>query len=136
LSTCTSQWLTSLKNLPLIDTSNWTRVTHTNKILKLENMDDDRCYVEFYFYDKLPSLRPSDMSDPFVKHVRHTRFGSIRRETYMILHDNLLTHPANCCRHSANCSRHSANCFMHSTICCMHSTSCCMHSASGCGHRS
>jgi hypothetical protein len=49
-------------------------------ILKLEYMDEDGCYVELYFYDKLTSLRPSDMSDLAVKHVRGTRFGSVRRE--------------------------------------------------------
>jgi hypothetical protein len=32
-------------------------------------MDDDGCYVQLYFYDKLSSLKPSDMSDPSVKHV-------------------------------------------------------------------
>jgi hypothetical protein len=61
-------------------------------ILKLENMDEDRCYVELYFYEKLSSLRPSDMSDPAIKHVWGTRFGSVRRETCMILHGNLLPH--------------------------------------------
>jgi hypothetical protein len=30
-------------------TSNWVRVTHTCKILKLENMDDDGCYAQLYF---------------------------------------------------------------------------------------
>jgi hypothetical protein len=62
-------------------------------IWKLENMDDDGgCYVELYFYDKLSSLRPSDMSNSSVKHVWGIRFGSIRCETCMILHDNLLPH--------------------------------------------
>jgi hypothetical protein len=44
-------------------------VTRTYEILKLENMDEDRCYVELYFYDKLSSLRLSNMSDPSVEHV-------------------------------------------------------------------
>jgi hypothetical protein len=71
-------------------------------------MDDDGCYVQLYFYDKLLSLRPSGMSDSSMKHVRCTKFGSVRRETCMILHGNLLPHRANCCRHSTNCSKHSA----------------------------
>jgi hypothetical protein len=45
------------------------RATRTCKIIKLENMDEDGCYVELYFYDKLSSLRLSNMSDPSVKHV-------------------------------------------------------------------
>jgi hypothetical protein len=32
-------------------------------------MDEDGCYVELYFYDKLSSLKPLDMSGPAVKHV-------------------------------------------------------------------
>jgi hypothetical protein len=48
-------------------------------------MDEDGYYVELYFYDKLSSFRPSDMSDPSVKHVWGTRFDSIRHETCMIL---------------------------------------------------
>jgi hypothetical protein len=75
---------------------------------KVRNMNDDRCYVQLYFYDKLPSLRPSDMFDPSVKKVRCTKFDSIRRETCMIIRGNLLPHPANCCRHLTNCSRHLA----------------------------
>jgi hypothetical protein len=110
-------------------TSYWARVTHTCEILKLENMDENGCYIELYFYNKLSSLRPSDMSNPSVKHVWGTRFGSIRCETCMVLHGNLLHHPANCCRHSINRSRHSANY-------CMHLTSCCIHSASSCRLRS
>jgi hypothetical protein len=43
-------------------------------------------------YDKLSSLRPSNMSNPSVKHVRYIRFDSIRHETCMILYSNLLTH--------------------------------------------
>jgi hypothetical protein len=43
-------------------------------------MDEDGCYVQLYFYDKLSSLRSSDMSDPFMRHVRGTRFGYIRRD--------------------------------------------------------
>jgi hypothetical protein len=31
-------------------------------------------------YDKLSSLRPSDMLAPFVRHVKGTRFNSIRRD--------------------------------------------------------
>jgi hypothetical protein len=46
-----------------------TRVTRTCEIVKLENMDEDGCYIELCFYDKLLSLRPSDMSDPSVKYV-------------------------------------------------------------------
>jgi hypothetical protein len=113
----------------LITTSKWARVTRTCEILKLENMDEDRCYVELYFYNKLSSLKPSNMSGLPIKHIRGTKFGSIRRETCMILRGNLLPHPANCCRHLVNCCMQSASC-------CMHSTSCCMHSASGCGHQS
>jgi hypothetical protein len=30
-------------------TSNWARATHTCEILKLENMDEDGCYVQLYF---------------------------------------------------------------------------------------
>jgi hypothetical protein len=30
-------------------TSNWARGTRTYEILKLENMDEDRCYVQLYF---------------------------------------------------------------------------------------
>jgi hypothetical protein len=55
-------------------------VTRTYEILNLQNMDDDGCYVQLYFYDKLSSLKPSDMSDPSVRHVRGTRFGCIRRD--------------------------------------------------------
>jgi hypothetical protein len=110
----------------LINTSNWTRVTCNCQILKFENMDEDGFYVEFYFYNKLSSLRPADMSDPSVKHVRGTRFGSIRRETCMILRGNLLPHLAS----------HSANCFMHLANRYRHSANCCMHSASGCRHQS
>jgi hypothetical protein len=51
------------------ETSNWERKTHTCEILKLENMDEYGCYVQLYFYDKLSSLSPSDMSDPSVKYV-------------------------------------------------------------------
>jgi hypothetical protein len=40
-------------------TSNWARATCTCEILKLQNMDEDRCYVQLYFYDKLSSLKPS-----------------------------------------------------------------------------
>jgi hypothetical protein len=94
-------------------------------------MDDDRCYVELYFYDKLLSLKPSDISDVYVKHVWCIRFDSIRREICMILYDNLLPHSVNYFRHSANCSMHSFNCSSHSANCCIHSASCCMHSASG-----
>jgi hypothetical protein len=50
-------------------TSNWARAIHTCGILKLENIDEDGCYEEFYFYDKLSTLRPSDMSDLSVKDV-------------------------------------------------------------------
>jgi hypothetical protein len=99
-----------------------TRVICTCKIVELENMDEDGCYVELYFYDKLSSLILLDMSDPSMKHVRGTRFDFIRRETCMILCGNLLPHPANCCRNSTNRSGHSANC--------------CMHSASGYKHQS
>jgi hypothetical protein len=49
--------------------SNWARVTRTCEILKLENMDEHRCYVQLYFYDKLSSLEPSDMSASSVRHV-------------------------------------------------------------------
>jgi hypothetical protein len=38
---------------------------------------------------KFSSQSPSDMSNPFVKHVQGTRFDSIRRETCMILCGNL-----------------------------------------------
>jgi hypothetical protein len=72
-------------------------------------MDEDGCYVELYFYDKLSSLRSLDMPDPSVKHVRGSRFGFIRHETCLILRDNLLPHPANCSSHSVNCSMHSTN---------------------------
>jgi hypothetical protein len=115
--------------LPLHYTSNWACATRNYEILNLENMDEDGCYVELYFYDKLSSLRPRDMSDPSVKHVQGTRFGSIMHETCMILHGNLLPHPTNCSRHLTNRSRHSTNC-------CMHMTNYCMHSASGSRHRS
>jgi hypothetical protein len=55
----------------------------------------------YTLYDKL--------SNPFVKHVRGIRFGSIRRETCMILLDNPPTPPpANCSKHSTNYSRHLA----------------------------
>jgi hypothetical protein len=53
----------------LITTSNWARVTRTCEILKLENMDEDGCYVELYFYNKLSSLNPSDMSGLPIKHI-------------------------------------------------------------------
>jgi hypothetical protein len=43
-------------------------------------MDDDRCYVQLHFYDELSSLRPSDISDPSMRHIRGTRFDCIRRE--------------------------------------------------------
>jgi hypothetical protein len=52
-------------------------------------MDENRCYVQLYFYDKLSSLRPSDMSDLSIEHVRDTMFDSIRHETCMILRGNL-----------------------------------------------
>jgi hypothetical protein len=55
-------------------------------------MDAVGCYVELYFYDKLSSSRPLDMSDSSVKHVRGTKFGSIRHEPCMILRGNLLSH--------------------------------------------
>jgi hypothetical protein len=62
----------------------------TCETLKLQNMDDDDgCYIQIYFYDKLSSLGPSDMPDSSVKHVRGNKFGAIRRETCMILHGNL-----------------------------------------------
>jgi hypothetical protein len=92
--------------------------------------------LKLYFYDKLVSLRLLNMSDSSVKHVRGNRFDSIRYETCMILHGNLLSHLTNCCRHSANCSRHSINYCMHSANYYMHSVSCYIHSASGCSHRS
>jgi hypothetical protein len=41
----------------------------TCEILKLKNMDEYEFYVQLYFYDKLSSLKPTDMSDPSVKHV-------------------------------------------------------------------
>jgi hypothetical protein len=43
-------------------------------------MDGDGFYVQLYFYDKLSSLKPSDMSAPSMRHVRSTRFGSIRHD--------------------------------------------------------
>jgi hypothetical protein len=43
-------------------------------------MDEDGCYVQFYFYDKLSSLRPSDVSNPSIRHVRGTSFSCIRRD--------------------------------------------------------
>jgi hypothetical protein len=61
-------------------TSNWARTTHTCEILKLQNMDEDRCYVHLYFYDKLSSLKPSDMSDPSVRHFQGIRLGCIKRD--------------------------------------------------------
>jgi hypothetical protein len=61
-------------------TSNWTHARRTCEIFKLENMDEDKCYEQLYFVDKLSSLRPLDMSDPSLRHVRGTRFGSIRRD--------------------------------------------------------
>jgi hypothetical protein len=41
----------SMTSIYYICTSNWARATHTCAILKLENMDDDSCYVQLYFYD-------------------------------------------------------------------------------------
>jgi hypothetical protein len=38
----------------------------------------DKCHVQFYFYNKLSSLKLSDMSNPSVRHVRGTRFSCIR----------------------------------------------------------
>jgi hypothetical protein len=61
--------------------SNWARVTRTCKILKLQNMDEEGCYVHLHFsYDKLSSLRLSNMSERSLRHVRGTRFGCIRRD--------------------------------------------------------
>jgi hypothetical protein len=50
------------------------------EILKLQNMDEDKYYIQLYFYDKLSSLKSSDMSDPSVRHVRGNRFSYIRRD--------------------------------------------------------
>jgi hypothetical protein len=58
-------------------------------------MDENVYYVQLYFYDKLSSLRLSDMSDPSVRYVRGTRFGSIRHETCMLLSGDLFPLPAN-----------------------------------------
>jgi hypothetical protein len=33
----------------LKQTSDWARATHTYEILKLDNMDEDGCYVQLYF---------------------------------------------------------------------------------------
>jgi hypothetical protein len=92
-------------------------VTRTCEKLKLENKDENICYVQLYFYDTLSSLNPSEISDLSVKHVQGTRFGSIRREICMILRGNppltlqniLGTRPI-VSMHSANCSKHSAHC--------------------------
>jgi hypothetical protein len=32
-------------------------------------MDEDGCYVQLFFYDKLSSLKPSDMTKLSMKHV-------------------------------------------------------------------
>jgi hypothetical protein len=121
-------------NQPKSYTTNWAHAIRICKILKLKNIYEYGCYVQLYLYDKLASLSSLNMFDSSVKHVRGTRFGSIRRETCMILCGNLLPPLANCYRHSANCFMHLANCFRRSSSCCMHSSSCCMHSVSGCMH--
>jgi hypothetical protein len=43
-------------------------------------MDENGCYVQIYFYDKLSSLRPSDMSDRSMRHVQDIMFVFIRRD--------------------------------------------------------
>jgi hypothetical protein len=43
-------------------------------------MDEDRFYLQLYLYNKLSSLRPSDMSDPSMRYVQDTRFSYIRRD--------------------------------------------------------
>jgi hypothetical protein len=44
---------------------------------------------------KFSSQILSDMSDPYVKHIRGTWFDYIRREICMILHGNLPHPPTN-----------------------------------------
>jgi hypothetical protein len=61
-------------------TSNWAHATCTYEILKLQNIYEDGCYVQLYFYDKLSNPKPSDMSDSSVRHVWGTRFDCIRRD--------------------------------------------------------
>jgi hypothetical protein len=64
----------------VLSTSNWVHATHTYKILKLENMNGDGCYMQLYFSDKLSSLGLLDMSAPSVRHVWDNRFSSIRHD--------------------------------------------------------